>query len=859
MKRLILLAAIQFAALQSYAACAGMTTTINTIPVPCFGQCNGTAQVNVSGGSGNYNYFYLDLSNNAVGTPNGSQVIGLCAGSFKVVVEDITAGCFDTTNFSISQPSMVVSTAFVTQGVTCFGGNDGVITSAATGGTPPYAFMWSNGMIGQTIAGVPAGVYILYVTDANGCQASPFTVFINQPTQIQVSTNTTPSSCGASDGTATAVATGGSGSFIYQWNTNPLQTTATATGLAPGTYSVTAIDMNGCTGTQNATVSSAGSLVATANATASNCTPCTGQVFAMAANGTGPYEFSLDGGPQQSATTFTNVCPGPHTVFAYDNAGCMAVYTVIVPSNGLPGVTVLADSLHPESGIGMQDGFIDISVIGGTGPFSFDWSNGATTEDIYSLNGGTYTVLITDANGSCQQFSFIVSTNTGYGWITGTLVNDINNNCVYDSGDSPLAGYLVTLTNGTQTFTGFTNNAGQYSIWAPIGSYTLQPVNTNNISLTCGTSLNVTVPNGATSGNNNFYYQIPPVHDVCVNVWSSAMVPGFNGYYAVTVTNYGSLASSGDVCLPIPAAINYLNSSVTPNSTNGDTICFSYSNLNPGATFVVHVNFFTPIGTTLGSVTITCANATVTNGTDINPGCNTFCYTRVVTGSYDPNDKSVSPSGIGNNGNIEVSEDKFTYLIRFQNTGNGPAVNIFITDTLSSLLDPTSIVMLNASHDYSIDILPGNIIRWHFANIMLPDSTSDEPNSHGHVQFTINTVNTPQIGQFIENTANIYFDFNEPVITNTTLNTYADFSSVTEHGAETILLYPNPAGDHFSIRNKDNNPVQAELIDISGRTIRTQQLRNGDSFETSDCANGVYLVRLTANGTQQTIRLVIQH
>ncbi|HAA00044.1 MAG TPA: hypothetical protein DEP18_03875 [Flavobacteriales bacterium] len=858
MKRLLLLAAMLFAAQQSYAACSGMTTNINSIPASCFGQCNGAAQVFVTGGSGNYNYFYLDLSNNAVGTSNANQVTGLCAGNFKVVVQDITNSCFDTTNFSISQPPMLVSTAFITQGISCFGASTGVIQSAASGGTPPYMFMWSNGVTTPINPGVQAGAYILQVVDANGCQAMPFTVVMNQPTAISINTSSTPSSCSSPDGTATATAIGGTPTFVYSWNTMPVQTTATATGLAAGTYIVTATDANGCTATQNVTVSGSGSLVVTANATGSSCNPCTGQVFAIAANGTAPYEFSLDGGPQQSGTLFTNVCPGPHTVTAFDDAGCMAVYTVIVPNNGVPGLSV-SEMMSPESGIGMQNGILDLTLTGGNGPFTFLWSNGATGEDIYSLTGGVYSVTITDVNGFCATYAFQVTTLTGYGWVTGTLINDANGNCVFDSGEFPLANYLITLTNGTQSYFGYTNSSGQYSIWAPTGNYTLQPSNTTNLSAACGSSINVAVPNGATAGNNNFYYQIPPVHDVCVNVWSSAMVPGFNGYYAVTVTNYGSLTSSGDVCLPLPAAINYLNSSITPNSTNGDTICFSYSNLNPGATFVVYVNFFTPIGTTLGSVTIACANATVTNGTDINPGCNTFCYTRVVTGSYDPNDKSVSPSGIGSNGDIEVSEDKFTYLIRFQNTGNGPAVNIFITDTLSSLLDPTSIVMLNASHDYSIDILPGNIIRWHFANIMLPDSTSDEPNSHGHVQFTINTMNTPQIGQSIENTANIYFDFNEPVITNTTINTYADFSSVTEHGTESILLYPNPAGDRFSIRTKDNNPVQAELIDISGRIIRTQQLRNGDSFQTADCANGVYLVRLTANDTQQTIRLVVQH
>jgi hypothetical protein len=193
--------------------------------------------------------------------------------------------------------------------------------------------------------------------------------------------------------------------------------------------------------------------------------------------------------------------------------------------------------------------------------------------------------------------------------------------------------------------------------------------------------------------------------------------------------------------------LTYVSSSPAAASVSGNTVCFNYTNLPGYGSTTFYVSFYTPVGTVLGTQTAAIITATVSNGTDVNPGCNTYNYYRPVTGSFDPNDKTVSPAGVGATGDIQLSETEFNYLVRFQNTGNGPAVNIVISDTISNLLDVASLEVLNASHNYMVELLPNNLVRFKFDNINLPDSTSNEPGSHGHIQFRINKLNAASAGQ----------------------------------------------------------------------------------------------------------------
>jgi uncharacterized repeat protein (TIGR01451 family) len=247
---------------------------------------------------------------------------------------------------------------------------------------------------------------------------------------------------------------------------------------------------------------------------------------------------------------------------------------------------------------------------------------------------------------------------------------------------------------------------------------------------------------------------------------------------------------------------------------------------------------------------------------DLNYSDNSFCYQRTVTGSYDPNDKTVSPVGIGTTGDIAASVTELTYLIRFQNTGNGPAVNIFIKDTLSTNVDVNTFEMLGSSHNYIIDILPGNILRWKFNNIMLPDSNSNEPGSHGYVQYRIKRTNNNTPGTQIKNTAYIYFDFNEPIVTNTAINTIETITGIksSSSNSDEWNVYPNPStGAVFIVNSSSTKEVtQVQVLNAMGQKVLEENISsNYKNMDLSKLNNGVYFVKIVSDKSSTVKRIVL--
>jgi uncharacterized repeat protein (TIGR01451 family) len=820
----------------------------------CSNSCNGYGYTSVSGGSGNYNYFYQDASTGgSVGTQVNDSIYGLCAGNYRVIVHDITNACFDTTLFTMVAPTPIAGTVITNFNASCFGGSDGQLTAFATGGTGSYTYLWSNGSAMQTAFNLTAGVYTVQIYDANGCMTI-VTGVVNQPTQLIANASFSNATCGQCDGTGTVTSTGGTPPYTYQWQPN-MATTPSVTNLCVGAYQMIVVDANGCATVTGGNVNSATSIAVTAFATPSSCNPCDGTVTVIESGGTSPYTYDLTNMTQQGNGNFTGVCAGPAIATVTDSQGCVGIYTVLVGSTGISGLTVI-DSIQNETGTGSNDGSIDLTLNGSTGPYTFLWSNGATTEDIYSLSAGNYSVTITDNNGDCMTLNFTITTTPAYGYITGNIYFDNNQNCVFDGADYPLVNYYVVATSGSNAYYGYTNSNGDYQIWVPVGNYTVTPYSGVNLTSGCTSSYNATISNGSSIGGNDFSYFVAPFYDVCVSAWSPGIVPGFNGTYYVYITNYGNQTADGSVCITLPAPLTFVSSSPSATSVTGNVICINYTGLIGGTTALYSITFYTPPTLALGTPMIACVNATITNGTDINPACNNYCYTRLVTGSFDPNDKTVSPAGQNATGDVPVSADEFTYLVRFQNTGTGPAVNITITDTLTSMLNPLSFEMLNASHPYTVEFINGNIIKWRFENIMLPDSGSNEPASHGHVQFRLNTMNTPMLGQVIENRANIYFDFNEPVITNTAMNTFVAPNGIEELSNGIFSIFPNPAENVLYVQSENENSTYT-IYDVSGKVSSTTNTSSSNSsLDISSLSSGIYFIQCISGNEVGMIKFI---
>ncbi len=225
-------------------------------------------------------------------------------------------------------------------------------------------------------------------------------------------------------------------------------------------------------------------------------------------------------------------------------------------------------------------------------------------------------------------------------------------------------------------------------------------------------------------------------------------------------------------------------------------------------------------------------------------------------GSYDPNDKRPEPLGLGSEGYINATQP-LDYTIRFQNTGNDTAFTVVIRDTLSAVLDITTLQINGASHPNTFQIVGSNVLEWTFANILLPDSNVNEPLSHGFVSFSIGQTENNATGTEITNRAGIYFDFNAPIITNTTLNTvvedYRDKITAVIEVAEgfrtAVKLYPNPNTGRFFIELE--RPVEGSMklavTNLAGREVMLSVLEGQGPHPVSieNLPSGIYIYRIT--------------
>jgi hypothetical protein len=251
----------------------------------------------------------------------------------------------------------------------------------------------------------------------------------------------------------------------------------------------------------------------------------------------------------------------------------------------------------------------------------------------------------------------------------------------------------------------------------------------------------------------------------------------------------------------------------------------------------------------------------VTNDGDANLEDNEAYLTVIVVGSYDPNDKSVFPSGYITPAMIADTQ-RLEYTIRFQNTGTFPASFVRIQDTLSSFLEVSSLEMLAASHPFSWKLLPQNVLEVYFENINLPHSSADERSSHGFVKFAINAKPTLKLADQIENKAYIYFDFNIPVITNTVGSTVGFETSIREPLEELSLsAFPVPTKDFILINinlTKSNDAVLLTLYDSNGSLVRSRSSAKLENIymDMNGLPSGIYLLQARTSDASGMIKVI---
>lgn len=358
---------------------------------------DGTATAAPAGGTSDYTYAWSNGGTTAT-------ITGLAPGTYTVVVTDANA-CSAGETVTVNSFNCALSANASSTNVTCFGANNGTATVSLAGAAEPVTFNWSNGATTQSVSNLAAGNYSVEVMDANNCPAI-LSVSVTEPTQLASNaTATNETSAGANDGTATASPTGGSSSYAYAWSNGG--TTATITGLAPGTYTVIVTDANACTASQTVVVNAFNCAIAT-QTTVSNITcagALNGSVALSLTGGTAPFTYLWSNGA--TTATISNLAPGTYTASLTDVNGCQAVASATV-TEPAPYSNFAVQTTHPVCP-NEATGSASASINGGTMPYNYLWSNGATTSSISNLTTGTYTLVLTDANGCATNTSVAIA------------------------------------------------------------------------------------------------------------------------------------------------------------------------------------------------------------------------------------------------------------------------------------------------------------------------------------------------------------------------------------------------------------------------------------------------------------------
>ncbi len=425
----------------------GMTAGITaTQHVKCFGGNDGSATLGVTVGSGTYSYQWYDNSFNALPGSTAATVNNLTAGTYQVIVNDIQ-GCADTVSVTINEPAAALSGPLSTVGTSC-GGNNGSVSIAAAGGTPPYAYTWSNSGTNNSITGLAAGVYTVTVTDTNGCTISVTDSVQSSSIPVVNLSGVKDVTCfGGNDGAATVSPAGGVPPYTVSWSNG--NTGNSVNNFIAGVYVVTVSDNTGCTATESFTINQATQLVLNASTGATICIGDSANLAVVANGGTAPYVYLWSNGSASNGIVVTPVTTTTYTVTVTDSIGCPSSVASITVTVRPPLSVVIFNDTSICRGKSLV---VPALASGGDQTYFYNWNNGlANTQSITvsPVADTTLTVIVTD---NCGTPSATATVNI-------TLV------------DAPVVDFLYTPFEGCQPLTvSFTDSSqslpGSYYHWS---------------------------------------------------------------------------------------------------------------------------------------------------------------------------------------------------------------------------------------------------------------------------------------------------------------------------------------------------------------------------------------------------------
>jgi hypothetical protein len=845
--------------------------TKSTTQVSCLGT-PGAASVSVTGGLAPYNYEWR-VGNGPVFSTNAA-VTNLSNGTYFVTVTD--ANSFSITD-SIVLHSEISGYLYNTVAANCPLAN-GEAVAYITGGNGPYTYSWSNGSTTATATNLAADAVIqVQAKDADGCDVN-FYDYSNQPptfsttgtitiqsiSSITATISTLPEQCPLNNGSISLTNTnGGTAPYTYYWNTTPAQLTPTITSLASGSYQVKITDATGCSSTLYPYVNlNPGSLSVAITKTNDYCERSIGTATITISGGAPPYTTVWPDGT--NSLYKTNLSYGFHTVSITDQNNCVVNQQVFI-DNYTP---VIASISTTNTNCTNTSGTATVNVNGGVAPYTYLWNTGASTPSIAGLPKNYYSILVKDAtNCPARAWAQVSINNNCYGYISGKVFQDNNGNCIQESGEYPIMNtwmYMNAANSSLQLYDSYysTRLSGNYTMrYVLPDQYTVTADDLPVRSFECpSTGVHaINIPTSGVDYPNTDFAMLPKSLDEDVallyNCRYSEPRPGFSYTYSLSYKNVGTLLSDGFIEMAYADLESFVSSSPIPDFIDpvNRVLRYNYANLMLGEIRSIEITYAMPATTLLGTTYNHILRADIGN-TDPTPLNNERIEHFTVVGSYDPNDIRVSPT------DLNVEEDTLLfYTIRFQNTGTYPAELVVVKDTLEANLDIDAIQNIVASHPYKFQLLDNRVAEFAFENINLPDSTRNEKESHGFVSYTIKRKKGLVAGTELLNQADIYFDYNEPVITNTAKARIMSPTSTIEKAATVNgNVFPNPAKDYADF-TFEKGISSIKILNASGVVVIEEVVDNQKQFRLSlSLAKGLYFFNaLNANGNLYSGKILI--
>ncbi|MBL7938538.1 MAG: T9SS type A sorting domain-containing protein [Flavobacteriales bacterium] len=713
----------------------------------------------------------------------------------------------------------------------------GVLSANASGGVGPYTYLWSTGSPDQQVFGLAPGTYSVTVTDFNAEQATDEVTITEQP--LYGSGPLWLPGCpdpGFPNGPGRRL-------FIQGW--------PSSVGMAPWTNSE---------GWEMTPVSGGIPSIQFLYLGADLYPP--GQSFDFTVTDANGCQTQVEG----VAPPYPEyIEPQVLDVSGACSDGANGSLTVFAPAEPFGWTSTL--KLLREGGNEYGWGSEGWDIVTGSAP---------RTLHATGLPAGTYHIVqmpywddfqdmmelyFPGIDDYCRDTLTVVVPDLGYtcGTLSGRAFVDANENCMYGATDAYLPNTVIEVQPGDHY--AITNNTGLFTLNLPYGAYTITDQNPL-FQEHCGVEgVPFTISSGQANVTRNLADTSLAGLDVRVSIGSGAARPGFQIGYGLDVDNLtGVLSGAGTLTFTHDPTLIYLNTGTPATSVVDNVITWNFSSMGAFADRDFFAYFQVPpdIGL-LGQVLASSATVTV-SGAETDLSNNTALHTVTVTGSYDPNDKTVRTTTGAEGLYVIDGDDRLDYTIRFQNTGTDTAFFVVITDTLQATLDPATFQLGAASHPMTM-LMRDNVLKFMFANILLPDSNTNEPRSHGFVTYSIEPHRPILPGTEIENIANIFFDYNPPVITEPSVLT-AEFSTGVQaraQGQEAMRLLPNPVNDELRI-SANGGVASLRIIASDGREVLTRSVRAANtSIAVGKLQPGAYVLIATfTDGTEARERFIKQ-